>query len=78
MIVDNNIFRPLGWRPPNKEPEYTFVGTRVDSSGTVAEAYVLETRSNQFFMASIGDKIGDAIVKEIKKKEIIWIKMEKL
>ena len=71
VIVDNNIFRPLGWRPPNKEPEYTFVGTRVDSSGTVAEAYVLETRSNQFFMASIGDKIGDAIVKEIKKKEII-------
>ncbi len=72
VIVDNNIFRPLGWRPPNKEPEYTFIGTRVDSSGTVvAEAYVLETRSNQFFMASIGDKIGDAIVKEIKPKEII-------
>ena len=71
VIVDNNIFRPLGWRPPNKEPEYTFIGTRVDSNGTVAEAYVLETRSNQFFMASIGDKIGDAVVKEIKKKEII-------
>ena len=71
VIVDNNIFRPLGWRPPNKEPEYTFIGTRVDSSGTVAEAYVLESRSNQFFMASIGDKIGDAVVKEIKEKEII-------
>ena len=72
VIVDNNIFRPLGWRPPNREPEYTFIGTRVDSNGdAAAEAYVLETRSNQFFMASIGDKIGDAIVKEIKKKEII-------
>jgi hypothetical protein len=71
VIVDNNIFRPLGWRPPNKEPEYTFVGTRVDSNGAASEAYVLETRSNQFFMANIGDKIGDAIVKEIKQKEII-------
>ena len=74
VIVDNNIFRPLGWRPPNKEPEYTFVGTRVDSSGTVAEAYVLERRSNQFFMASIGDKIGDAVVTDIKQKEILLSK----
>ena len=71
VIVDNNIFRPLGWRPPNKEPEYTFIGTRVDSNGATSKAYVRETRSNQFFMASIGDKIGDVVVKEIKEKEIV-------
>ncbi len=71
VIVDNNIFRPLGWRPPNKEPEYTFIGTRVDSNADASKAYVQETRSNRFFMASIGDKIGDAVVKEIKEKEII-------
>ena len=71
-IVDNNIFRPLGWRPPNKEPEYKFVGTSVDSkNGAKLEAYVREQRSNKFYMVTIGDKVGDAVVKEISEKEII-------
>lgn len=70
-IIDNNIFRPLGWRPPNKEPEYTFIGTFVEESGAKAEAYVHERRSNKFYMVTIGDKVGDAVVKEISEKEII-------
>ncbi len=70
-IIDNNIFRPLGWRPPNKEPEYAFVGTSVEKNGRKSEAYVQERRSNKFYIATIGDKVGDAVVKEIKEKEII-------
>ncbi|MCG9130686.1 hypothetical protein J5I95_03290, partial [Candidatus Poribacteria bacterium] len=26
-IVDHNLFRPLGWTPPNNEPSYSLVGT---------------------------------------------------
>ncbi len=70
VIVENNIFRPLGWRPPKREPEYAFIGTRIDPTGTLTEAYILEQRSNQFYIAKIGDKVGDAIVKEIEQKEI--------
>ena len=69
-IVDNNIFRPLGWRPPNKEPEYAYIGTRIDPTGTFSQAYVLEQRSNQFYIAKVGDKVGDAIVKEIEEKKV--------
>ena len=32
---------------------------------------MLERRSNRFYTASVGDEVGDAIVKEIKEKEII-------
>lgn len=70
VIVDNNLFRPLGWRPPKKEPEYAFIGTRISSTGSLSEAYVLEQRSNQFYIAKVGDKVGDATVKEIKEKKI--------
>ncbi len=70
IIVDNNIFRPLGWKPPNKEPEYTLLGTSFDPSGNRSEAFVLEERSNQFHTVSVGDKIGDAIIKEIAKKTV--------
>lgn len=71
-IVDNNIFRPLGWRPPNKEPEYKFIGTYVDDkNGVELEASLRENRSGNFYMVTIGDKVGDTVVKEISEKEIV-------
>ena len=70
VIVDNNLFRPLGWRPPNKEPQYTLIGTAIDPNGTRVEAFILEERSNKFFIAGIGSKVGDAIVKEIEQKKV--------
>lgn len=70
IIVDNNLFRPLGWKPPNEEPEYTLIGTSFDPTGDSSEAFVLENRSNQFHIVSVGEKIGDAIVKEIADKKV--------
>ena len=72
VIIDNSLFRPLGWRPPNKEPEYSFIWTKVDINGTKkSEASVLEKRSNRSYTGNIGDEVGGAIIKEIKEKEII-------
>ena len=72
VIIDNSLFRPLGWRPPNKEPEYTFIATVVDPDGTAkSEASLIEKRSNRFYTGYIGDEVGGAIIKEIKEKEII-------
>ncbi|RKU29096.1 hypothetical protein C6497_06825 [Candidatus Poribacteria bacterium] len=72
VIIDNSLFRPLGWKPPNKEPEYAFVGTTIYIDDTKkSEANVLERRSNRFYTVNVGDEVGDAIVKEIKEKEII-------
>lgn len=70
IIVDNNIFRPLGWKPPNKKPEYSLLGTSFDPTGNRSEASVLEERSNQLHIVSVGDKIGDAIIKEIAEKSV--------
>ncbi|MDE0635383.1 MAG: hypothetical protein OXI43_05975 [Candidatus Poribacteria bacterium] len=70
VIVENNIFRPLGWRPPNREPQYTLIGTAIDPNGTRVEAFILEERSNKFYIMSVGDKVGDAVVQEIEKKKV--------
>lgn len=70
VIVNNNIFRPLGWRPPNKEPEYSFNGAFVSDDNSKSEGYVLERRSNKYYTVVIGDKIGDAVVTDIQEKEI--------
>ncbi len=72
VIIDNSLFRPLGWRPPNKEPEYSFVSTTISTDGTKkSEASLIEKRSNRFYIGSVGDEVGGAIIKEIKEKEII-------
>ncbi len=70
VIIDNNIFRPLGWRPPNREPQYTLIGTAIDPNGSRVEAFISEERSNGFYIVGVGDKVGDAIVKEIQQKKV--------
>lgn len=70
-IVDNNIFRPLGWRPPKKEPEYTLIGTESYPDGNIAEAIILERRSKQLITVKVGETLGKVTVKEIKPKQVI-------
>ena len=74
VIIDNNLFRPLGWKPPNKEPEFSLVGTTIDTIGNNSEAFVVENRSNQFYIVGVGDEIGDAVIKEIEDRKVTLYK----
>ena len=71
VIVDNNIFRPLGWRPPKKEPEYTLIGTTSNPYSAYSEAIILERRSKQLRTVKVGETFGKVSVKEIKPKQVI-------
>ena len=70
-IVDHNLFRPLGWTPPNNEPSYSLVGTAVDPKGIISQATLLEKRSNRYHFVTIGTKLGDMTVKDIQAKQVI-------
>ena len=71
MIIDNNLFRPLGWTPPDNEPAYSLVGTAVDANGAIAQATLLEKRSNRYHFVTVGQKLGDITVKDIQAKQVI-------
>jgi len=71
VIIDNNLFRPLGWTPPNNEPAYTLIGTAVGAEGAVSQATLLEKRSNRYHFVTIGTKLGDMTVKDIQAKHVI-------
>ena len=59
-IIDHNLFRPLGWTPPNTEPSYRLIGTKaVDSNGSISQATLLERRSNRYHFVTIGTELGD-------------------
>lgn len=71
VIIDNNLFRPLGWTPPNNEPAYSLIGTAVDANGVIAQATLLEKRSNRYHFVTIGEKLGDITVKDIQAKQVV-------
>ena len=71
VIIDNNLFRPLGWTPPNNEPAYSLIGTAVGVEGAVSQATLLEKRSNRYHFVTIGTKLGDITVKDIQAKQVI-------
>lgn len=71
VIIDNNLFRPLGWKKQDDEPSYSLLGTVVDGDTGIAQAILLEKRSNRHHFVSIGEKVGDATVKEIQPKQVV-------
>ena len=71
-IVDHDLFRPLGWTPPNNEPSYSLVGTAVNPNGAISQATLLERRSNRYHFVTIGTKLGDMTVKDIQTKKVIF------
>ena len=34
IITRNNLFRPLGWTPPEKKLQWYLIGTKIDEDGT--------------------------------------------
>ncbi|MYG08668.1 hypothetical protein F4167_19055 [Candidatus Poribacteria bacterium] len=70
-IVDHNLFRPLGWTPPNNEPAYSLIGTAVNPNGAISQATLLEKRSNRYHFVTVGTKLGDMTVKDIQARHVI-------
>ena len=70
-IIDYNLFRPLGWTPPNTEPSYSLIGTAVGPNGAISQATLLERRSNRYHFVTIGAKLGDMTVKDIQDGQVV-------
>ena len=73
-IIDNNIFRPLGWTPPPPTPVYRLLGTTIATEGKDRQAILQEIASERLYFLTVGDKVGDATVTEIHATSV---KLEK-
>ena len=73
-IIEYNLFRPLGWTPPKNEPSYSLVGTAVNQNGVISQATLLERRSNRYHFVTVGTKLDDMTVKDIRAKQVIMDK----
>lgn len=69
-LIDTHLFRPLGWQPPVRQPQYELIGTQIAADATLSKAIILDIRANTLYTLSLGDKIGEAVMSEISKKRV--------
>ena len=71
-IVDNNLFRPLGWTPPRQRAPYRLIGTLIPREGeTPPQAILQDIRGKQTYTLMIGDKLNtDTTLIDIQPKQV--------
>jgi len=69
-IVDNNLFKPLGWKGDAKGgPAFRLVGT-VIARGRAPKALIFEFAKNTTHYVAVGGRIGNATVASIDEKSV--------
>ena len=70
IITTNNLFRPLGWKPPNLTPKYELIGTWISVNTNTRVAYVRDTRTNKIRRMGIGDNLNGVVINNIKRNAL--------
>lgn len=72
-IIDNNIFRPLGWRPPRPIEPYRLIGTILPRRANTPPRAILQTTAgNQTYIMSLGENLSaDTEVVLIESKRVV-------
>ena len=71
-IIDNNIFRPLGWKPPRKKEPYRLIGTILWRDGkSEAQAILQKNSVRRTYTVTIGDQLdAETTVIDIQTKQV--------
>lgn len=57
-IIDNNLFRPLGWTPPRPVEPYHLIGTKlVTDAHTPPQAILQSTATQKTYIVSVGENL---------------------
>ena len=57
-IIDNNLFRPLGWRPPVPIEPYRLIGTKLAIDATTPPQAIIEsTAGEKTYIVSLGETL---------------------
>lgn len=74
IIIENNIFAPLGYKPPIRTPNYRLIGTQIPYGREIEATAILQETTGQkrVHIANIGTKIDEeTIIMDIQEKQAI-------
>ncbi|MCY3739813.1 MAG: hypothetical protein OXH00_02200 [Candidatus Poribacteria bacterium] len=71
-IIDNNLFRPLGWSPARPKESFRLLGTRIPTDGkTPPQAIIQAIQGNKTYMFTTGDTLSkDTTITNIQSKQV--------
>ena len=72
-LIDNNLFRPLGWTPPRPIEPYSLIGTIIprDRNTVSPQAIIQATAANKTHIVTIGEKLdANTKVTDIQPKQV--------
>ena len=71
-IIDNNLFRPLGWTPPRPKEPYRLIGTILPrDENTPPKAIIETTAGNKTYSVTIGENLDPHTeVVDIQPKQV--------
>jgi len=71
VIIEKNLFRPLGSGAEQKGPSFALLGTVIaKTKGDVDRALIMNYQRNQSVYVAEGEKIGDARVEKIEPRHV--------
>lgn len=73
IIIANNLFRPLGWKPPRPRRPYRLLGTIIPTDGNEVfpQAIVQATLGSKTHIVTIGEKLDkDTTVTDIQHTQV--------
>lgn len=72
IIIDNNLFRPLGWRPARPKEPFRLIGTCIPTDGkTPPQAIIQATQGNKAYIFTTGDTLSkDTTITNIQSKQV--------
>ena len=71
-IIDNNLFRPLGWEPERPKEPFRLIGTRIPTDGRISpQAIIQGTQGNKTYIVATGDTLSkDTTITDIQPKQV--------
>ena len=71
-IIDNNLFRPLGWQPTPPRSPYRLIGTKlVRDADSPPQAILQSTTGHQTYIVTLGERLAaDTEVVDIQPKQV--------
>lgn len=71
-IIDNNLFRPLGWSPARPKEPFRLIGTCIPTDGkTPPQAIIQATQGNTTYIVATGDTLSNgATITSIQSKQV--------
>ena len=71
-IIDNNLFRPLGWRTPRKKESYRLLGTILPTDEeSNAQAILQKTPAGRTYTVTIGEMLDtETTLVDIQPKQV--------